>query len=642
MLAALIAPLVACDVAERTTAHSVDRSAKLQLSTLGSPTTYKIGKYAWVMWRDSSVLVVKSRAASADQALAAHAAAAGGGALNKRVLNARSGTWRLDIGSWSPGAWNSLRQRLEADTQVTFVAAAYRDSAGAEILPSGQMMVRFKAGTSSAQIDSLRKAANLGLIAASDPSRATYEYMLAYPRGTKDPFAAAEAIGQAVIVEFAEPDRSSGLTLHYVPTDPFFSQQYYLQNSVVLNSVPVDIAVKRVWDFTTGYRLYGVHVAVLDDGIQGWHADFANVTAGFDAVGDCNACAYDPQPPGNGFSHGTAVAGIVGASHSNGIGIAGVAPSAILVPVRIYDNLGNTTDVSILVLAINWSWDLGQADVINASWSCCLGGSPSLDAAIANAVTWGRSGRGTVVVFSAGNFASAFRQSGTPRPVAYPASNANVISVSAIDQYGVPAQYAPRGKVDLVAPSSPVVDPCTGDVVTLDRMGAPGCNDGPGGSLDYTSTFGGTSAAAPQVAGVAALLISREPTLTVTQIRQRLAAGADPWGRADDFGAGKLNATFTVLPLTATLTGPTSITTAGTYTWAATPSGGDGVYFYSWAYQNWGQSTWIGVSGGATVSRTISASTSRFRWRLTVFSSNRTVVQYLDVSVDLGGCSPFC
>ena len=247
-----------------------------------------------------------------------------------------------------------------------------------------------------------------------------------------------------------------------------------------------------------------------------------------------------------------------------------------------------------------------------------------------------------MVIFSAGNRPTYLRQGGAPGPVSWPASNPHVISVSAINRLGGPSVNAPRGRIDLVAPTSDDVGPCYGDVLSLDRMGSPGCNDGPSGNVNRNSTFGGTSAAAPQVSGVLALLLAREPTLTVAQVRARLAAGADPWGRSDDFGAGKLNAAFTVLPFSAAISGPITIVQPGTYTWTANATGGSGQYTYAWAYRNWGSSTWIGLGGGSTVSRSIAANTSRFQFRLTVWSVNRTLQALYEVTVNAAGCSPLC
>lgn len=635
---------VGCNDPQRVVAVGGEQVRSLEVLRRGAANTYKIGSYSWSLWIDSSLLVVQSRDALFESTVARRAVLSGAGAVAVTPLVRGDGLWRVNLGSSSDVGRRSLRRVLESDSLVSFLAPVYRDSSGEEVLPLARLMVRFKTGTLGSRRRFIADSVGLRLLVAADSSRSRFEELYAYPAGIRDPFALAEQVALVPEVVFAEPDRSSGLRLHYVPSDPFYSLQFYLKNSVSMNAAPVDIAIQRVWDFTTGSSSAGVRVAVLDDGIQAGHPDFAanTVAGGLDAAGDCAACPADPQPLGNGFSHGTAVAGIIGARHNNGQGIAGIAPSVTLVPVRIRNNNDVTPSVSTLVYAINWSWQLAGVDVINASWDCCGGGSPSLDSAIARAVTQGRSGFGTVVVFSAGNLPTSERLGGNPGGVKYPAANPNVISVSAIDRYGAPAPYAPRGKVDLVAPSSAALASCVGDVVSLDRIGAPGCNDGPNGSSDYTSTFGGTSAAAPQVAGVAALLLAREPSLTVAQVRQRLAAGADPWGRSDDFGAGKLNATFSVFPFVLSVAGPTNITSPGGYTWSANAAGGDGIYFYSWAYQNWGQSNWIGVNGGSTVTRTIDATTNRFRWRVTVFSANRTIVRYIDVAVEVNGCSPFC
>lgn len=195
--------------------------------------------------------------------------------------------------------------------------------------------------------------------------------------------------------------------------------------------------------------------------------------------------------------------------------------------------------LSRLVRARGWAWNAAEADVVNNSWN---GGAPSyaITNTITDATTNGRFGKGTVIVFSAGNNANDPNAA-----VSYPANLSNVIAVGAIDRTGTVAYYSNGGpELDVVA----FAGNYAGDIVTMDLLGPAGYNGGPDGNNDYTSHFSGTSAAAPQVAGVAALLLSREPSLTYQQVLSRIKGGADPWGPSDDYGAGKLNAYRTLAP----------------------------------------------------------------------------------------------
>lgn len=147
------------------------------------------------------------------------------------------------------------------------------------------------------------------------------------------------------------------------------------------------------------------------------------------------------------------------------------------------------------------------------------------------------------MVFAAGN--TSDRRNLLVGAVQYPAtlsSTTNVISVGAINRYGAPANYTPDGPIDVVAPSGTDTGACFGEVITTDRFGSPGCNDGPAGDPNYTTTFSGTSAAAPQVSGVAALMLSADPSLTAAQVKARIRSSADAWGSSGTFGAGKVNA----------------------------------------------------------------------------------------------------
>ena len=120
-------------------------------------------------------------------------------------------------------------------------------------------------------------------------------------------------------------------------------------------------------------------------------------------------------------------------------------------------------------------------------------------------------------------------------------------------------------------------------------------------------------------------------------------AGADGWGPATQFGAGKLDALFTLAPLGASITGPSSISSPGTYTWDSNPRGGSGSYSYVWRYRPINSFTWTQVGSGRTYSRTISQSQINFWLQVTVTSMWRsTMSPVFVVQNDMPGCHPYC
>ena len=276
------------------------------------------------------------------------------------------------------------------------------------------------------------------------------------------------------------------------PNDTYFSDQWALENTGQnYGTFGVDIKAKKAWEITTGFN---TKVAVIDEGVQKGHPDLeSNLEPGYDA--------HTNSYPANLYgSHGTSCAGIIGSIKDNNKGIAGIAPSSRLIPVSI--DFGNST-ADKFADAINWAWKNG-ADVISNSWG---GGSPSeiKTDAIKNALTKGRKGKGSVVVFSSGNENSdiiGFPKNSDPR----------ILCVGAIDQKGKRSiwNYVRNNghwywegsnyghKLDVVAGGTNIV-------TTTTKSG-------------YDSSFGGTSAAAPFAAGVAALVISVNPYLTVTEV----------------------------------------------------------------------------------------------------------------------------
>lgn len=388
----------------------------------------------------------------------------------------------------------------------------------------------------------------------------------------------ANRIYESGLVNYCHPNFKAPIEkMQLNPTDPLYPQQYYLNQN---NNI--DINAPEAWTLSRG--LSPVRVAVIDDGVEA-HEDLnGRVLAGFTPT-DPNgfgAPANPPWPdnifPFTPLGHGQACAGIIGATHDN-VGIAGVFPCAQIIPVNIFNdwfidfnNFGEpfvnyNEEVEDLRDAIDWAWDEGKSDVLSNSWGFINQGAnfDAITFAINRARTLGRGGLGSIVVFSSGNSNQSF--SG----VTFPANVSGVITVGAINQNGNIWNYSSRGsQMDLVAPSGNTGG--NGNVVTTDRMGNLGYDPG-----NYTFNFGGTSAAAPQVSGVAALMISVNPNLTESQVRtilQQTATDMGPTGFDNTFGYGRLNAEKAVKAALPNLTGPTLVCTSNsTFNLSNVPAG---------------------------------------------------------------------
>ncbi len=242
-------------------------------------------------------------------------------------------------------------------------------------------------------------------------------------------------------------------------------------------------------------------VAVLDTGVDGAHPDLAGVVVpGKDLVASGDA-RTDPN------GHGTHVAGIIAALGGNGIGGAGLAQGAHVLPVRVLDASGLGND-GVVAQGVLWAVEQG-ATVLNLSLA---GDSPSalLTAAIQHALD-----KGVVVVAGSGNSGEK------GDPVLYPAATPGVIAVGAVNRDSArPAWSSTGSHLALVAPGASIVSTV------------------PGGGYEAWS---GTSMASPFVAAAAALLKQAEPRLTPAQVRARLMSSArdlGPTGQDAQYGAG--------------------------------------------------------------------------------------------------------
>src|SRR6478735_4326661 len=381
-------------------------------------------------------------------------------------------------------------------------------------------------------VKELRSLATGGTLIASDKAlsdQAAKDFM--------DEIAASGA------VDAVEPD--ARMTAVLSPNDPRYGEQW---DFTAANGMRIPGA----WDVSTGS---GSTVAVIDTGITA-HPDLdANVLPGYDFVSDATAARdgngrdANAQDQGDWYAagecgqtaasnsswHGTHVAGTIAAVTGNATGVAGVAPNAKILPVRVLAKCGGS--LSDIADAIIWASggtvsgvpaNANPAKVINMS----LGGSggTTYQAAIDAAVS-----RGTTVVVAAGNSnqdASGFR----------PANCNSVVTVAASNPSGTLSYYSNYGAtVDLTAPGG---DTSVSGGGILSTLNTGTTTPGAAGYAFYQ----GTSMATPHVAGLVALMKAKSPSLTPAQVESTLRQGtrAMPGGCTKGCGAGLSDATATM------------------------------------------------------------------------------------------------
>lgn len=272
--------------------------------------------------------------------------------------------------------------------------------------------------------------------------------------------------------------------------DPMVTQQWGLYNS---DYDDIDISICGAWSYATGR---GIKIGILDQGVDLNHTDLVQniYPLSFDTeTGTSPAQLYG--------DHGTHCAGIAAAIRNNGIQVAGVAPDAKI--VSISNSLAITPN-SRLKRADGFVWAYTNGiDVISNSWGSSTKHA-AIEEAISDAFKYGREGRGCIIVFAAGN-------GGNHLPVAYPANcNDKIIAVGALQKNGDVATFSQTGnKLDVVAPGVDVLSTIPDD---------------------GTASWGGTSMACPHVAGLAALILERNPRLTVTQVNDIIEKNAKKVG----------------------------------------------------------------------------------------------------------------
>ncbi|WP_056667160.1 S8 family serine peptidase [Rhizobacter sp. Root1221] len=360
-------------------------------------------------------------------------------------------------------------------------------------------------------------------------------------------------------VEYVQVDRFR--TRLAVPNDPLYgpvsgtspaSGQWYLKAPA--GAIVSSINAPQAWDITRGTS--AVVVAVLDTGIRKDHPDLqaGQLLPGYDMVertsisNDGDARDSDPSDPGDYYTtaeaaantitgctaansswHGTQTSGLIGATWSNNLGMAGVAGGGTKVlPVRVLGKCGGWD--SDILAGMRWAAGLAvsgiatnatPARVINMS----LGGDGSCDAAYADAIAE-LTTQGAVVVAAAGN--------GSGHALGVPASCTGVVAVTGLRHTGTKVGYSDVGpNAAIAAPAGNCVDTfgstCQYPILSTTNAGTTTPVAGSAAYTNGTNYAVGTSFSAPLVSGTLALMLSSNPSLSAAQAVSLMRSTARPF-----------------------------------------------------------------------------------------------------------------
>jgi len=451
-----------------------------------------------------------------------------------------------------------VRTALETFDDVRFAGRVLvNESSGEPAVYTENLFVKFRDDVTPDECERILREA--GLTIKETPPYATNAYFVAAPEGTgQEVFEIADRLLALPQVELCHPELIQRARKRAV-----FPQQWHLGRTEV-GGVDIDASanVQAAHALSLGE---GATIAVLDDGFDLGHPEFA--TAGkIVAPRDFTPNLIDSDPaPGNDDDHGTACAGVACADGRDGA--SGVAPRAKLLPIRMPRGIGSMREAD----AFRWAADHG-ADVISCSWGPVDGNwwndqdprhrqfSPVPDhtrLAIQYAARQGRDGKGCLILFAAGNGNESVDLDGY-------ASHPDVLAVAACNDRSERSVYSDRGEAifcsfpsnDLPWPDRGRPNPLTPGIWTVDRRGQAGYNPGLPTQGDaagnYTNSFGGTSSACPGAAGVAALVIARDSSLPAHEVKDILRRACVPidrqGGQYDDeghshmYGYGRLDA----------------------------------------------------------------------------------------------------
>lgn len=371
---------------------------------------------------------------------------------------------------------NSMMSKVSSSGTKANVLPCYTNDNGLELAPTGYIYVELKDEADYPVLEKEAAASGCFIVRQNKFMPLWYTLHLSLD-SQQNPIEVANTLYETGLFSSAEPDFSfDPIEISY---DPEVHNQWGLYNST---NEGIDINVSAAWNYSTGR---GIKIAIVDQGIELTHDDLK------DNIYPLSYDAFTKSSPSSVYNttsigHGTHCAGIAAAVRNNGKMVAGVAPDATLISISCKTNGGNITEQ--FADGINWAWQNG-ADIISLSWWCEDDGKVA--DALDNAIENGRGGLGCIIVKSAGNNGSSITFPGDYRP--------EIIAVANIDSDGTRNMNTPHGSNMFVgAPGTDILSTMVGN---------------------STAIKSGTSMACPHVAGLAALILARNPNLSASEVR---------------------------------------------------------------------------------------------------------------------------